>query len=77
MNTIKLFLDRQNMRPVELARMIGRSRSYISHLLADRKSLSRPAAIAIYRKTGEKLGPIAKFSDGDIDVLERIDGRGA
>lgn len=74
MNAIELFLKRQNLRPVELARMIGRSRSHISHLLADRRSLGKPAAIAIYRTTGEKLGPIAGLSDSDIEVLERVGG---
>lgn len=74
MNAIEMFLKRHDLKPVELARMIGRSRSHISHLLADRRALGRPAAIAIYRKTGEKLGPIADLSDSDIEVLERVGG---
>lgn len=74
MNAIETLLKRHKLKPVELARMIGRSRSHISHLLADRRSLGRPAAIAIYRQTGEKLGPIADLSDSDIEVLERVGG---
>lgn len=51
---------------------MGVDKSYVNHILADRKKLSRPLAITIFRKTGHKLGPIRELSDSDIDVLERV-----
>ncbi len=69
---LEALLASESLTAAELARIIGKSRSHLSHVKAGRRSLGRPAAIAIFRKTGQKLGPIANLSDSDIDVLERI-----
>lgn len=72
MNDLEALLDSESLTAAELARLIGKSKSHLSHVMAGRRSLGRPAAIAIFRKTGQKLGPIANLSDSDIDVLERV-----
>lgn len=56
----------------KFARRMGVDKSYLNHILADRKKLSRPLAIKIYRETGHKLGPIVGLPDTDIEVLERL-----
>lgn len=79
MNAIEKLLNDRALKPIELARLIGCSRSHISHLRSGNKTLHRPMAIAIYRKIGAKIGPIADLSDSDIEVLERVlvNGQGA
>lgn len=60
----------------ERLRGAGISESYASLIANGRRAPSQPLAIEIFRKTGMKLGPIASASDDDIDVLERLVGRG-
>lgn len=60
-------------KPTPLAAMLDISVPYASALLSGARPWTRPLAIAAYRKTGEKLGPIADASDEDIDVLERFE----
>lgn len=77
MTTLAQLLEAKRMTAAELARRIGRSKSHLSHVLANRKTLSRNTAIAIYRETGEKLGPLAALSDADVEVLARIEAQAA
>jgi transcriptional regulator with XRE-family HTH domain len=72
MNAIEALLKERGLRPVDLARLLGYSKSHISHLASGNKPIRRPTAIKIYRTTGMKVGPIAGLSDSDIDVLERF-----
>lgn len=67
-------LAAEAIKPVELARRVGCSKSHLSHVLAGRKALGRPLAIRIWRETGRKVGPIAGASDAEIAVLERFQG---
>lgn len=77
MTTLAEVLEDKKLTAAELARRIGKSKSHLSHVLANRKTLSRNTAIAIFRETGAKLGPIAGLSDADIKVLARIEARAA
>jgi plasmid maintenance system antidote protein VapI len=74
MNALAHLLQDKGLTAAELARRIDRKKSYLSHVIAGRKKLGRPTAIAIYRETAVKIGPIANMSDSDIDVLERLGG---
>jgi hypothetical protein len=62
-------------KPTELASLLAISVPYASQLLSSARPWPRTLAIAAYRKTGVKLGPIADASDADIDVLERFETR--
>lgn len=77
MTTLAQVLEDKKMTAAELARRIGRSKSHLSHVLANRKVLSRNTALAIYRETGAKLGPLVALSDADIRVLARIEAKAA
>lgn len=77
MTTLAQVLEAKNLKAAELARRIGKSKSHLSHILADRKALSRNTAIAIFNETGAKLGPLAGLSDADIEVLARVEAKAA
>lgn len=60
-------------RPSALAELLAISLPYASQLLSGARPWPRKLAIAAYRKTGAKLGPIAAATDAEIDVLERFE----
>lgn len=66
------FLAERSLTAAGLASRVGCDKSYLSHVLAGRKSLYRPVAIRIFREFGVKLGPIAEASDDEIAALERF-----
>lgn len=63
--------------PTEFAAAAGISVPYASQLLSGNRAPSQALAISIFRKTGQKLGPLARMSDADIDELERLQGLAA
>lgn len=65
------------LTPTELADRAGISVPYSSQLLSGQRAPSMALAISIFRKTGRKFGPIAKATDDEIDVLERVQDRAA
>ena len=65
------------LTPTELADRAGISLPYASQILSGTRPPSLPLAINIFRKTGRKFGPIARASDEEIDVLERVQDRAA
>lgn len=60
------------LTPTVLKDALGISQSYASMILAGDRPLKLPVAIEIFRKTGHKLGPIAKATDEEIETLERF-----
>lgn len=72
MQTVQDFI--KPLSDAELSRRYGRDRSYWCHVRRRAKDLSRPAALAIWRKEKVKLGPIADMDDDDVAVLARLDG---
>ena len=64
-------------KPTEFAAAAGISVPYASQILRGERTPSQQLAISIYRKTGRKFGPIAKATDEEIDVLERVQDRAA
>jgi transcriptional regulator with XRE-family HTH domain len=67
----------ETLTPTELCAATGISQSYASMILGGTRTPALPLAIKIYRKLGRKLGPIAKASEADIEVLERLQGEAA
>jgi hypothetical protein len=63
--------------PSALAKAIGISPAYASMLKSGVRPWTRALAIAAYRKTGAKIGPIAPATDAEIDVLEWFEDRAA
>lgn len=64
-------------KPTPLAELLSISTPYASQLLSGARPWPKALAIAAYRKTGTKLGPIADATDEEIDVLERFEGKAA
>lgn len=64
-------------KPTALAEFLSISTPYASQLLSGARPWPKALAIAAFRKTGTKLGPIADATDDEIDVLERFEGRAA
>lgn len=71
MITVHDFLNERS--DADLAQKFGRHRSYWTHVRNGRKRLSRPAALAIWRSEGVRLGPIAEMDEADIAVLVRLE----
>lgn len=69
------------MTPTDLSKAAGISVPYASQLLStkddQRREPSQSLAIHIFRKTGLKFGPVAKLTDEEIDLLERLQERAA
>jgi hypothetical protein len=63
--------------PTELSKLLNISPAYASLLKSGVRPWTRALAIAAYRKTGAKIGPIATATDAEIDVLERFEDRAA
>jgi len=59
-------------RPTALAEFLGISVSYAHALLKGDRPWSQSLALSVYRKTGEKIGPIVGATDEEIEVLERF-----
>lgn len=75
---IKALRESLSLTQEELAKELGlKSKSYICGMEVGDKQPSRRIAIAIYRKYGVKLGPIADLTDDVIAVLERFPVRKA
>lgn len=49
---------------------------YASQLLSGARTPSRKLALAIFERTGLRLGALADLSDDDIATLARIEGLG-
>jgi len=60
-------------KPTALAVLLAISIPYASQLLSGARPWPRALAIAAYRKTGSRLGPIAEATPEEIDVLERYE----
>lgn len=58
---------------LKLSAAAGISPSYAHEILSGTRTPSRPLAITIYRKTGLRTAPIAKLSDAEIALLEKIE----
>lgn len=70
-------LSDKGLRPVDLARVIGCHKSYVSHLTGRRKKLSRPAALAIFKEWRIKMGPLAELSDAECRLLAKLEAKAA
>lgn len=70
---LSTYLEANDIPIATVAKEIGCSRSYLTHVAAHRKPLSRRLAIAIWRSRKVKLDPIANVSDADIRTLERVE----
>lgn len=55
-----------------LSRIGGVSVPFASQVINGRKKWPRKLAIAVFRATGRRYGPIADASEADIAVLERF-----
>lgn len=71
------FLRSRDMKPADLAKELSCSKSYLSHVLATRKQLGKPTAVAIFNKYGAKVGPLADLTDEEIRWVERLHAKGA
>lgn len=71
------YLREQDLPIATVAKEIGCSRSYLTHVAAHRKTLSRRLAIAIWRSRKVKLDPIANASDAEIRAIERFEASAA
>jgi len=60
-------------KPTALADLLSISIPYASQILNGARPWPRALAIAAFRKTGEKVGPIANATDEDIEVLARYE----
>lgn len=58
---------------LKISAAAGISPSYAHEILSGKRTPSRPLAIAIYRKTGLRTAPIAKLTDAEIELLEKIE----
>lgn len=65
------YVQREGASIATLARELGCSRSYLTHVAARRKPLSRRLAIALWRARKVKLEPIAHVADADMPALAR------
>lgn len=63
------------LTPTSLAKALSISVPYASQILSGKRDMSRDMAVQVFRKTGEKLGPIAKATDREIAVLEAFPER--
>lgn len=70
--TLQELIAAKGFKVAELARLAGCNKSYLHHVMDEKKPLSRRVAIRIYRQTGERVGPIAQATPAEIDVLERL-----
>lgn len=62
----------ENSPLIKQLRGIGISAPYASQLASGNREPSLYLAIRIYRKLGLRMGPIAKRSDEEIRLLERV-----
>lgn len=74
---VSQLLSDKGLRPVDLARVIGCHKSYVSHLTGNRKRLSRPAALAIFKEYRIKMGPLEALSDAECRVLAKLQAKAA
>lgn len=63
------------LTPTELAKALSISAPYASQILSGKRDMSREMAIRLFRATGDKLGPIAKATDDEIEVLSSFPER--
>jgi plasmid maintenance system antidote protein VapI len=65
------------MSPTELSAAAGISVPFASQILSGKRKPSRPMAVQIFRRTGQKFGPLSNLTDREIDQLERLDAKAA
>lgn len=63
------------LTPTSLAKALSISVPYASQILSGKRDMSRDMAVQLFRKTGDKLGPIAKATDREIAILESFPER--
>jgi hypothetical protein len=71
MDTVSFILA-SGLSDRELNARYGFDRSYWAHLRKGDRPASRNVALSIWRLDHKKVGPLAKLSDSDIDVLARL-----
>lgn len=74
---LQQLLSDRSIRPVDVARVIGCHKSYVSHVTAGRKKLTQRAALALFAEYGVKLGPVSHLTDADCKALARIEAKAA
>lgn len=62
-------------KPTEFATKAGISVPYASELLSGKRTPSTRLAIDIFRRTGQRFGPIVGATDAEIDALDRLTPR--
>lgn len=63
----------KSITPTRLSAEAGISLPYASQIINGHRRPSLTLAIAIFRKTGEKFGPVSGLSDADIATLARLE----
>ena len=58
----------------DLAKRINKDRGYVTKILNGTREASLPVAIAIFRETGLKFGPIKGATPNDIRAMSRALG---
>lgn len=66
--------DKPRIRVKDLAATLGCSAPYASQIMSGARSLSIAKAIAIYDKTGHKIGPIEGATPEELTVLRKFAG---
>lgn len=61
----------------EIARVVGKDRSYVTKMLSGQRKMPLDIALTIHRRFGLKLGPLAKANDAEIKAAARIIGAAA
>ena len=59
--------------PAALGRLLSISTPYASQILSGNRPWTRALALSVYRKTGERVGPLIDASDSEIEVLARFE----
>lgn len=63
----------KTITPTELSKIASISIPYASQILSGKRPWTRRAAIDLYLQTGHKIGPIAKATDEEIQILDRFE----
>lgn len=54
-----------------IARRVGKTRFYLSHVQHGRRAVSKPLAVKVWREFGVKLEPYAQATDEELETFER------
>lgn len=63
------------LSPKDLSEAAGISPSYASMILNGQRDWTRPIALAVFRRTGSRFGPLVGASDDEIAVLAKFEPR--